>query len=614
MVNTTKSRFFRALAACATAAVAFGTVGATASYATGGAFVAADEASDATTLRIATAGFVDSFNPFTSVYLLPTNTNRYQYENLVAYSQDGGEPVPGLAESWETDDTGKVWTFKIRKGMTWTDGEPITAKDIYWTYNQIMTVPEMAVANGDRVENFESIEAPDDHTFVITLKAAQAPNPGVEVPIVPEHIWSKLDDPSTFANDSDVVGSGPFQLTKYAANESLELVANKHYWRQTPNIDKIHYIYYTDSDAQVQALRAGNVDLVSGLTPSQFNALQNQDGITTHSGHGRRYTALYLNPGYETVDGTPYGTVSEPLRDLQVRQAIRKAVDIDTLLDKVLEGQGTKATSFIPASYATWALPANDPVIESFNPEAAKKQLDDAGWVEGADGIREKDGQRLAIKLNVDATDSNAQSIGEYLGPWLRSVGIEMTVESTDSDTLSANTDAGNYDMYISGWSINPDPNYQLSINTSAARPTKTDGSGGTSQDGFTNPEFDKLYQQQLTELDEKARAEIVHKMLAMHYEAATQVTLWYQNQLEAYRSDRFQNFGLQPSKDGVIANHVGYWGYLLVEPVGAADNSADTGNSGGASSVLWIALAVAAVAGIGGLLAVRKKKAADVE
>jgi len=570
---------------------------------------------DATTFRIATSGFVDTFNPFVSIYLLPTNTIRYVYEYLVQNSAEDGSPTKGLADDWEVEDDGMTWVYTLQDDLLWSDDEPITSADVVYTYEQMMTVPELSVANGNLVSNFESVEAPDDKTVVIRLKTPQAPNPGTEVPIVPKHIWEEIDDPATYANDADVVGSGPYVLESYSANQSITLRANPNFWQGAPKVDRIQYVYYTNSDAQVQALRAGEVDFVSGLTPTQFQALDGVEGITAHSGEGRRYHSISINVGTVTRDGQPYGTGNEALKDVNVRQALRLGTDTETLLDRVMEGRATLATSFIPSSFPKWALPADDDVIMSYDPEAAKAKLDEAGWVVGAGGIREKDGAPLQLRLLVDADDIIEQSISEYFVPWMEEIGVGITVESTDGDTISDRAVKADYDMYFSGWSVNPDPDYQLGINLCSTLPTGTDGSGGTSQDGYCNPEFDAMYAEQRSELDEEARQQIVHDMLAMNYADTAQIATWYPNSLEAYRSDRFDGFTLQPKDGGIIASQAGYWGFLTVEPVEASDGAAAS-DSGGVSTGLIVTGVVIGVIVIGAVIfvLVRRRKMADVE
>ncbi|MGO3180122.1 MAG: ABC transporter substrate-binding protein, partial [Brevibacterium linens] len=399
---------------------------------------AASETPDAeNVLRIATDGFVDSFNPFTSFYLVPTNTFRYMYENLVANDAKDGSVTEGLATEWNTDSEGKVWTYTIRPDMKWSDGEPLTSKDVVWTYNQMMDNDEMAVANGSLVENFAKVEAPDDSTVKIALKEAQANNPGQEIPVVPEHVWSKIDKPGEFKNDEKSVGSGPFQLDSYEANKSITLKANPNFWRGKPKLDEIQYRYYTNSDAQVQAIRSGEVDFVTGLSPDQFTALENADNVELNDGNGRRFNGISINPGVADADGKEFGTGNEALKDKKVRQAIRAGIDTETLRKQVMQDYAQPATSFIPAVYPDWALSPDNPVVSGFDVDRAKTLLDDAGWKEGSDGIREKDGEKLQLRFLTDADVPTEQSTAKFLKPWMKDIGIDLKNESTDADTES---------------------------------------------------------------------------------------------------------------------------------------------------------------------------------
>ena len=145
--------------------------------------------------KAATSATIDTFNPFISIYLTPTGINRMVYENLVQYSSKDSSPTAGLATKWETSSDGKTWTFHLRPGMKWSDDQPITSADPQWTYTQMMTKPDMGTANGSLVGNFAKVDAPDPETLVITMKEPQASNPGLEIPVVPKHVWEKVVRP-----------------------------------------------------------------------------------------------------------------------------------------------------------------------------------------------------------------------------------------------------------------------------------------------------------------------------------------------------------------------------------------------------------------------------------
>ena len=151
----------------------------------------------------------------------------------------------------------------LRKGHKWSDGQPITAKDVEFTYNLIMTNTDAATANGVAVTNYESVRATDDSTVVIRTKQPQASMLQSEIPIVPEHVWKDVKDIKNFKNSDKfpVVGSGPFVLTGYQEGQSVTLEANEKFWRGRPKIDKLQYVKYESTEAAVQGLRKGDVDL-----------------------------------------------------------------------------------------------------------------------------------------------------------------------------------------------------------------------------------------------------------------------------------------------------------------------------------------------------------------
>jgi peptide/nickel transport system substrate-binding protein len=548
--------------------------------------------------KVATSSTIDTFNPFISIYLTPTGINRMVYENLVQYSAKDSSPVPGLAEKWDTSPDGKVWTFHIRKGMKWSDGQPITSADPQWTYTQMMTNPDMGTANGSLVTNFEKVDAPDPDTLVITMKDPQAPNPGLEIPVVPKHVWEKVTDPVKYANDANVVGSGPYVLEKFTPSQSVVLKANPNFWKGKPKLDGVTYVIYKNSDASVQALKTGEVDMVGRLEVAQFDALKGQKGITTNSGHGRRFTGLGLNPGARTQVGKQFGDGNPVLKDKLVRQAIRQAINIPELLDKTFQGHGTLATSFIPAVYPQWQWKDESKLVK-YDPAAANAKLDQAGYKKGADGIRlDKSGKPITLRLLGDNSDSSDKQKADFIVPWLKAIGINVKLVMTDGDTISADSTAGKYDMYFTAWSLGSDPDYQLGINTCDALPTKTDGTGSTSMDYWCDPEFDRLFKAQHAELDQAKRQEIVKQMQAIHYDAAPSIDFWYPDSLDAYRSDRFTNLTKQPEKDGVLTGQSGYWALWTAEPVGATEAGAGGGGMGTGG---WIGLGAVAVLLIGG-------------
>ncbi|WP_045076592.1 ABC transporter substrate-binding protein [Psychromicrobium lacuslunae] len=530
------------------------------------------EDSSGSTLKLALIGDIDSLNPFISITAQGTNILVLQYQNLVSWGTNN-EPVPGLADKWTTSSDGKEWTFHMPADRKWSDGEPITANDAVWTFNAIKGNEKLKQANGALVENVKSIVAKDPENLVLTLNTVQAPNPGGDLPIMPEHIWSKQADPTTYANDKDTVGSGPFIISSYDKAAGVTMKANPNYWKGKAKVDRIIWAPYQNSDAAVQALKNGEIDIAGGLTPAQFQSLKGQPNITTNAGQGRRYTALGINPGTKSKTGKVLGDGNPALQDVNLRKAIVMAIDNKTLLEKVLQGLGDEATGEIPAAYPLYHWDSKDLPLK-FNPEAANKLLDESGYTKGADGIRlDKSGKPLNLRLLGRNTDPTHQQMADYLKPWLKNIGINVTTTMKSSGQVNEDSSKGNFDLYFTGWGIGPDPDYQLSINQCSSLPDDN-GTGNTTENALCDPKFDALYKQQHAELDQAKRSELVKQAQEIIYNSAVNDVIWYANALEAYRSDRFQPFTTQPEKGGVITGQNGPWGYYSATPIGASSTT----------------------------------------
>ncbi|GDY28495.1 peptide ABC transporter substrate-binding protein [Gandjariella thermophila] len=535
-------------------------------------------------LRVALTTDVDSLNPFLATLAASTELGRLMYEFLTTYSAKDQSPVPALAERWTTAPDNLTWTFTIRSGAVWSDGVPITARDVAYTFNLMLTNPVARTANGNFVANFDSVSAPDDRTVLIRTKTPQATMLALDVPIVPEHVWSKVTDLAGYANDTTpVVGSGPFVLADYKPNQYIKLTANKKYWRGPAKIDELDFVSYKNADAAVQALRKGEVDLVNRLTPDQFDGLRGQTNIAVHKAQGRRFTELLLNPGAATRTGEPIGDGHPALRDVRVRRAIAQAIDVRTLVDKVFAGYAEPGSGYIPSVFQSyhWEPPAG--TARRFDLAAAGRALDEAGYPRGPDGIRRgADGRPLALRLVGHNNVSSDAQVADYLKRWLADIGIAVDVQMLSGNRLNEVTAAGDYDMAFSGWGVNPDPDAVLGLQTCGQRPGP-DGKGGTTDSFFCDPVYDDLYRRQLAEFDPVKRADLVRQMQQRFYDQVPAVILFYQDALEAYRADRFSGFPVQPDPGGVIREQNGYWGYYGAQPVAGADS--------GGSRDLWAVL-----------------------
>ncbi|MER6999471.1 ABC transporter substrate-binding protein [Streptomyces sp. NPDC000410] len=559
-------------------------------------------------LTVAVSQSVDSLSPFLAQKLVSTSIHRLVYEYLTNYDVKDARTIPGLATEWTSSPDKLTWTYKIRKNSTWSDGKQATAEDAAWTFTKMMTDANAATANGSFTANFKKVTAPDPETLVIELKKPQATMTALDVPIVPKHVWEKVGDFSKFNNDKQlpIVGNGPYILTDFKVDQYIKLKPNKNFWRGAPKFDELVFKYYKDGDAAVAALRKGEVSFVSGLTPAQAASLKNAENIKVNDAPGRRFLALATNPGARSKDGRKFGNGHPALLDPLVRKALFHAVDRATIVDKVFQGHAVEGEGYIPPRFGSyfWKPTAEQKI--GYDPAKAAALLDQAGYKKGGSGKRVgKDGRPLDFRILCHATDPNDKAIGKYLQEWWGTLGVGLKVECLDNVTDPWT--AGDYDLAFDGYSVNPDPDYVLSLHTCAALPATPQDSGQT--DNFIcDKQFDELYAQQIVEYDTAKRAALVKQMESRLYDTGYMNIMAYPNAVEAYRTDQISSIKTMPEAAGNIYGQDGYWSWWSAEPAAGGTNSA---SGGGSQAAVAVGVgAVVALAVVLGVVVTRRRRA----
>jgi peptide/nickel transport system substrate-binding protein len=560
---------------------------------------------------------VDSLNPFIGILAETYEVWALMYDYLTGSSQKDFSPVPGLAESWKVSDDELTWTYKIRRGVKWSDGQPLTARDAAYTFNRILKGTFEQTNYGNYVGNIKSVTAPDDTTLVMTTKEPSPSMLRLAVPILPEHIWKSIDEKevSTFDNEKNAVGSGPFKLEERRTGQFVRLSVNKSYWGGAPKIDEVVFRVFNNTDAMVQALRKGEIDFADQLDPAPFNSLKNTPGITTVPGKYSGFNELAFNTGAALDTGEPIGDGHPALKDKRLRQAIAHAVDKQLIVDRVYGGYATPASGVIPALYANLTYQPADGEAFNFDLAEANRLLDAAGYRDtNGDKVREMpDGGRpLRFRLLARQESNTSQQSVQFIQGWLRDIGIATEVKVVEENRLTEIIGQGEFDMFEWGWVVEPDPDYQLSTFTCASRSYKSGGdvTANLSDSFYCNPEYDKLYEQQKVTIDAAKRAEIVKQMQKMLYDDAPYVVTAYYDDPQAYRSDRFTGFQPQPDPDGVVLFQYGTYSYRNITTPQAAGGGADDGGSG--LPLIPIAAGVAVVGAAGVLLALRRRSTRD--
>lgn len=551
---------------------------------------------------------IEDLNPLTSFFSLNYQVNQLVYLPLIRYGAEDYSPVEGLATDWKSTDGDTTWTYTIRDDATWSDGEKITAADAEFTYRLLMNDEALAASHADLVDNFTSVDATDDTTLVIRIKEPSSLMTVMDTPIVPRHVWSDIDEPAKYANtDFPVVGSGPFIVTDFAVDESIKFDANPDFVDGAPAFDKLVFQYYKTPDAATQALLAGDVDMAGGMNPAQFASLRGKDGITVNKAQSRSNTAITFNVGARAQDGDRIGDGHPALRDSTVRQAMHQAIDKSELIDKVQDGLAEPGVAYMPPIYADYFWDPGDETV-TFDIDAAGDKLDAAGYERGADGVRTMpDGDdKLRFRLLYHSDEPSYAVIAEYLEDWWEKLGLDIELETADSTKLNDQLYAGRYDVIFSGWGVDPDPTPILALYACSSLPLTADSDERDTDTFYCNPEYDDLFVKQLAETDTKRRAELVGRMLRIQYLDAPQVTLYYSNVLEAYRSDRWDGFVKQPAEVGMIRGQEGSWGYASAKPVAG----------GGVGGTTWgvVAGVVVLVAALGAVWWWRRRHVAGAD
>ncbi len=551
-------------------------------------------------LRLGWLADADNLNPF-----IGTNSSAFtiwymNYDSLVGLSPVDLSPekTTGLATDWKSTPDGKTWTFTLRRTAKWQDnGQPVTARDVAFTFNFI--IQNNATNWTSYTANIKKVTAVDDYTVRFDCSA---PTPALlnslgEMPILPEHIWSKMS-PSvalkTFPNSPKIIGSGPFQCVDVKKSNYLVMQANKSYWRGAPHVDSIVFEMFTNADTMGQEMKAGGIDGCLGLLQAQMTMLAHDSGIVAKPIQVNGYDELGFNCYQGMSDGKPWQSLGNPvLRDWKFRQALQWAVDKNKLCQIAYGGMAKPADTVITADYYHnpdwhWTPPADQ--AYTFNLAKAGQMLTAAGYPL-KNGVRlDKTGKPIGT-LRLWARSSYPQSItcGKFMTGWFQSLGLKINFSTVDDGALeSALTNTVNgkftpdYDMFEWGWYNDIDPGPGLSYFTTSQIDAWSDCA-------WSDPQYDALYKQQSTEMNQQKRLQMVYQLQQMIYEQTPYIPLAFSDDTEAWNTSRWTDWVQVPAKVGnVVFPPYGYETYFSVRP-----KAGGGGSSSGTKGVLILGIVV---------------------
>jgi peptide/nickel transport system substrate-binding protein len=549
-----------------------------------------------TVLKIGWAQNPKTLNPFVGQDEEDFSVWAINWDLLINFSPKDLTPVPGIAESWEVSDDKKTVTFHLVPDAKWSDGKPITSADVKYSLEVLGGHGALFTSYTD---NVTSIGTPDKSTVVIHTKRPDARVVGgLFIYILPKHIWGKVpvkELTGSYQPDIPLVGSGPYVVTDFQPNRFLRMERNPDFRGPAPAYDKIEFVRYGNQDAAERALQLGNVDVVPEVSAAGFARLGEQPDIDTFQAASPAYTELAFNVCPPKI--CPDAERNPAVMDRAVRQAVAYAVDRARINAIAAQDTSFPAHGILPSFYKSfYEQPADD---YPYDPEKAKQILDDAGWVDNGDGPRTKGGEELSFNLYVRSESSYNIQAAKLIAEEAGAVGIDFNVQVVSTDKLYDLTvrkadgkPAPAYDTFIWGWGGDPyDPSFLLSILT-------TDEIGGSSDSFYSNPEYDRLFNQQAGEYDTAARKEIIQRMVELTQRDLPYLVITEDPNLEAYRTDRVANVQpVCPEDDtgDIFCDQTTYAALLKLAPVAGA-----TSNEGGGQSA-GLAVLAAIVFGIGG-------------
>jgi peptide/nickel transport system substrate-binding protein len=512
------------------------------------------------TLRIGTSSGIISLNPFVGFNQDDYSTWMYIYPSLLQY--DSTTPtydyVPSLATKWEQSSDGLSVTFTVRPGAKWSDGEPLTAEDVAWTFNMILKYAKGPTgAWAGSVTFLKSIEATDPTTVVAKYDKPSGTalfDLGL-TPILPPQVWQQYATGDgkglkTFTNEPEngqpLTGGGPFEITEYRKNDIALFKANPNWYGTKPLIDGFGLQFFRDEDAMVTALKTGQLDAINEIPPTSVQTLKST-GMHVYEG-----PALSLRDFIFNVN--PDKTEHKELLNPQVRMAMEYAIDRQSIVQTAWLGYASPGSTIVPAGNATGGVEWHDSSVQPlpFDIDKANSILDSLGFKMGSDGIRVADGHPMDYEVVFPQDEEGAGDRAfQIIQNDFKEIGVKLTQKKLDDnaawDAMYCAADCAyqNFDMAMWDWFPAADPDFILNVLTCKEW-------GNWNDTAYCNPAYDKLYEQQKSTVDPQERQKVIFEMQQMAFNDRPYIILTYDKRLDAWSPNWT---GFVPSSQGVFNN-----------------------------------------------------------
>jgi peptide/nickel transport system substrate-binding protein len=436
---------------------------------------------------------IGQLNPYFVNHAVFEVLDNHLLEPLIRYDYEKRAFEPVLAESWSMQNGGRTWVFKIRDGVRFHDGAPLTAEDVRYSYESLMK-EKSAFRQKALVGMIDKVTVRDKQTVVMDCGE---PVPGLLSYIQTRPaVMSRTQGEKVGFDEAlkKMIGTGPYKFVEYARDERLVMERNPDYWGPKAKIDRIVYRVIPDSTARLTALRAGQVDAIAQVPAFDVGRLESATDLKLHSGRSARIHFLFMNP------------IVPPLQKKQVRQAIHHGIDMDTIAKTVLEGRAFRLSQLSGPTQVISHDPDLKPV--PYDPEKAKKLLAEGGYPNGVD-----------IDFYDWASYTEYKPLAQAMAEQLRKVGVRLNVIPTETGVFRRKWFASEMPMYIVSWgNQGEDSSGFLQAYFRSGRDTRSK---------YKNPEVDALFDQQEVEGDPKKRHALNRQLMRLLQEDSPAVPLY---------------------------------------------------------------------------------------
>jgi peptide/nickel transport system substrate-binding protein len=502
-------------------------------------------------------------NPLLASSSIEDAISSFTVEGLVQVD-DQGNYVPVLAEALpEVSEDGLLLTYKIKPDLKFSNGDPFTCADVQFTVEAILS--DLSGASTSGYNRIDAVECPDDLTVEVYLSEVYAPYLRLFSYIIPRGAGD-LAALDTWEFNRAPVGTGPWIVKEWVAGDYIEFMPNPNY-RETgkPYLDSMIVKILPSREVGMQLLGTGEIKALWDITEADFPALDSMaaQGVSYAGAQTGENELLLFNFADPAVDAPPDAAANPHpvLADVKVREALQLAIDKQEIVDTLLYGNVNVGTTVIPNGAFACPQPPSE-----FSVEKANALLDEVGWTMGADGIREKDGAKLELKISTTSGNLLREQTQQVLVEMLKAIGVSLIIENVPSDVLFAGWDSngmrkhGQFDilLYTTGPFLDPDSHLYQNYH-SANIPTADNEGAGSNYSRYVNADVDAW-------IDEAAAITDVEQRRALYCQVAAQINkdlprafLYDRLLLSGYRTE-LQNFKVSPGPSDFSWGAADWW------------------------------------------------------